>query len=159
MTLKVNIYIFGLTKWTIYCKKCSCFCSCFSLHWHYAHFSDYFLKMPQIWVGRTTLNKEEKEGCLIPSSLKFSSLCRENKACNYTLKAWKIRSVYQLSANQKEWNKTNSLQAVKQALLRSRKIISDAHDASKMAMLHAKNREKLPHGIIGRLHNPPLGKT
>ena len=32
MTLKVNIYMFGLTKWTIYCKKCSCFCSCFSLH-------------------------------------------------------------------------------------------------------------------------------
>ena len=25
MTLKVNIYIFGLTKCTIYCKKCSCF--------------------------------------------------------------------------------------------------------------------------------------
>ena len=28
MTLKVNIYIFGLTKSTIHCKKCSCFCSC-----------------------------------------------------------------------------------------------------------------------------------
>ena len=28
-TLKVNIHIFGLTKCTIYCKKCSCFCSCF----------------------------------------------------------------------------------------------------------------------------------
>ena len=25
MTLKVNIHIFGLTKCTIYCKKCSCF--------------------------------------------------------------------------------------------------------------------------------------
>ena len=31
MTLKVNIHIFGLTKWTIYCKNRSCFCSCFSL--------------------------------------------------------------------------------------------------------------------------------
>ena len=28
MTLKVNIYIFGLTKSTIHCKKCSSFCSC-----------------------------------------------------------------------------------------------------------------------------------
>ena len=28
---KVNIHIFGLTKCTIYCEKCSCFCSCFSL--------------------------------------------------------------------------------------------------------------------------------
>ena len=40
-TLKVNIPIFGLTKYTIYCKKkCSCFCSCFSLLCYYAHFSD-----------------------------------------------------------------------------------------------------------------------
>ena len=37
-----------------------------------------------------------------------------------------------------------------------RKIISDAHDASKMAKLHAKNREKVPDGIMGRLHNPRL---
>ena len=58
--------------------------------------------MPQILVGRTTLNGENKEDGLIPSSLKFSSLCRENKAFDYTLIAWKICSVYQLSANQKE---------------------------------------------------------
>ena len=31
-----------------------------------------------------------------------------------------------------------------------------SHDASKMTILHAKNREKLPHGIMERLHNPPL---
>ena len=31
MTLKVNIHIVGLTKCTMYCKKCSCFCACFSL--------------------------------------------------------------------------------------------------------------------------------
>ena len=37
-----------------------------------------------------------------PSSLKFISLCRENKAFNYTLMALKIRMVYQFSANQKE---------------------------------------------------------
>ena len=30
MTLKVNIYIFGLTKCTIYCKKCSCFSLCYA---------------------------------------------------------------------------------------------------------------------------------
>ena len=70
--------------------------------------------------------------------------------------AWKIRSVYQFGVNQKEWNKTNSLQAVEQALLKGRKLIYDAHDASKMATLHTKNREKLPHGMIGRLHYPPL---
>ena len=40
MTLKVNIHIFGLTKCTIYCKKCSCFRCCFSLFCYYAHFSD-----------------------------------------------------------------------------------------------------------------------
>ena len=40
MTLKVNIHIFGLTKCTIYCKKCSCFSSCFSLCCYYAQFSD-----------------------------------------------------------------------------------------------------------------------
>ena len=27
-TLKVKIHIFGLTKRTIHCEKCSCFCSC-----------------------------------------------------------------------------------------------------------------------------------
>ena len=31
MALKVNIHIVGLTKCTVYCKKCSCFCACFSL--------------------------------------------------------------------------------------------------------------------------------
>ena len=39
-TLKVNIHIFILTKYTIYCEKCSCFCSCFALCCYYAHFSD-----------------------------------------------------------------------------------------------------------------------
>ena len=39
-TLKVNIHIYGLTKCTIYCEECSCFCSCFSLCCYYAHFSD-----------------------------------------------------------------------------------------------------------------------
>ena len=29
MTLKINIHIFGLTKCTIYCKKCSCFSLCY----------------------------------------------------------------------------------------------------------------------------------
>ena len=38
MTFQVNIHIFGLTKCTIYWKKCSCFCSCFSLCCYYADF-------------------------------------------------------------------------------------------------------------------------
>ena len=64
-TLKVNIHIFGSTKCTIYCEKCSCFCFCFSLCCYYAHFSDeknYFLKMPKMWVGRTMVNGEKKRG-------------------------------------------------------------------------------------------------
>ena len=83
----------------------------------------HFLKYPTVTVK------------IIPSSLKFNSPCRENKTFNYTLIAWKNRSVYQFSANQKEWSKTNSLQALKKALLKGRKLISDAHDASKMATL------------------------
>ena len=67
-----------------------------------------------------------------------------------------MRSVYQFSANQKEWNKINSLQAVKQALLKGRKIICGANNVSEMATLHAKNAKKLPHGIMGRLHNRPF---
>ena len=39
-TSKVNSNIFGWTKCTTYCKKCSCFCSCFSLSCYYAQFSD-----------------------------------------------------------------------------------------------------------------------
>ena len=39
---------------------------------------------------------------------------------------------------------------------KGRKIISDTYNASKTATLHAKNREKLPHGIMERLHNPPF---
>ena len=77
--LNVNIHIFGLTKCTIYCKKCSCFCSCSSLCCYYAHFQIkriissekwfnclvtffFVLKMPKIWVGRTTLNGKKKDG-------------------------------------------------------------------------------------------------
>ena len=80
-TLNVNIHIFGLTKCTIYCKKCSCFCSCFSLCCYYAHFQIkriilsekwfnclvtffFVLKMPKIWVGRTTLNGKKKKMAL-----------------------------------------------------------------------------------------------
>ena len=61
-TLKVsNILIFRLTKCTIYCEKCSCFCSCFSLCCYYAHFSD-----PKIWVGRTTVSREKRGDGLTP---------------------------------------------------------------------------------------------
>ena len=76
-TLKVNIHIFGLTKCTICCEKCSCFCSCFSLcFFSFFRVKElfqvkngvttsflffFFLKMPKIWVGRTTVNGEKKE--------------------------------------------------------------------------------------------------
>ena len=50
----------------------------------------HFLKYPTVTVK------------IIPLSLKFNSPCRENKAFNYTLMAWKIRSVYQFGVNQKE---------------------------------------------------------
>ena len=79
MTLKVNIHIFGLTKCTIYCKKCPCFCSCFSLCMlllcSFFRLKElfqvknglttsllFFWKMPKIWVGRTTLNRGKKSG-------------------------------------------------------------------------------------------------
>ena len=83
-TLKVNVHIFGLTKCTIYWEKCSCFCSCFSLCWltmlivqikriissekwcNYVvtFFFFFFLKMPKIWVGRTTVNGGKKENVI-----------------------------------------------------------------------------------------------
>ena len=37
---KVNFYHFGLTKCAIYCKKCFCFCSYFSLCCYYSHVCD-----------------------------------------------------------------------------------------------------------------------
>ena len=84
MTLKVNIHTFGLTKYTIYCKNCSCcfFLFFFSLCCYYAFFfrlkklfqvknglttSLLFcccLKIPKIWVGRTTLKGEKIENGL-----------------------------------------------------------------------------------------------
>ena len=75
-TLKVNIHIFGLTKYTIYCKKMFLFspmlllCSFFRLKELFQMknglttsllFFFFFLKMPKIWVGWTTLNGEIKE--------------------------------------------------------------------------------------------------
>ena len=50
----------------------------------------HFLKYPTVRVK------------IIPSSLQLTSLRRENKAFNFSSIAWKIRSVYQFSANQKE---------------------------------------------------------
>ena len=84
MTLKVNIYMFGLTKCTIYCKKCSYFCSCFSLHCILCSFFRLkelfqvknalttsllllllFLKMPKIWAARDDAKRrKKKEGSL-----------------------------------------------------------------------------------------------
>ena len=76
--LKVSIHTFGLTKCSIHCKKCFCFCSCFSLCCYFAHFffrlkelfqvknglttsPIFFFKMPKISVGRTTLSGEKKK--------------------------------------------------------------------------------------------------
>jgi len=62
MTSKVNIYIFGLTKCTIYCKKCSCFslllllCSFFRLKELFRVKSGlttlFKKKMPKLWVAQ-----------------------------------------------------------------------------------------------------------
>ena len=71
------------------------------------------------------------------------TLARAHNRDTVPLMALKIRMVYQFSANQKEWNKTNSLQAVKQALLKGREITFDAHDSSKMATLHVKKPRKI----------------
>ena len=71
--LKVNTHIFGLTKCTIYCKKCSCFCSCFSPFFYYAIFQIKRIISSEKWLsqttsslfGRTTLNGEKKEDGLM----------------------------------------------------------------------------------------------
>ena len=49
-TLKVNIHIIGLTKCTIYCRKCSCF----SLWCYYDHFSGRWKELFQVKNGLTT---------------------------------------------------------------------------------------------------------
>ena len=75
-TLKVNIHIFGLTNCTIYCKKkfmslflfFSMLLLCSFFRWKELFQVKnglttsllFFLKMPKIWVGRTTLNGEKK---------------------------------------------------------------------------------------------------
>ena len=51
-TLKVNIHIFGLTKCTICCEKCSCFCSCFSLLCFFSFFRE--KELFQVKNGVTT---------------------------------------------------------------------------------------------------------
>ena len=80
MTLKVNIHIFGLTKYTNYTvKNVPVFVPVLlyavtmlifhikriisSEKWFdYVVAFLFFLKMPKIWVGRTTLNREKKRG-------------------------------------------------------------------------------------------------
>ena len=79
MTLKVNIHIFGLTKCTIYCKKCFCFVPVLlyaltklmfqikRLFFFFNYIVTFFyLKTlcKKVWVGRTTLNGEKKEDSL-----------------------------------------------------------------------------------------------
>ena len=74
-TLKVNIHIFGLTKCTMYCIyymflflffSMLLLCSFFRLKELFQVRNSvttsllfFFLKMPKIWVGRTTVNGEK----------------------------------------------------------------------------------------------------
>ena len=102
MTLKINIHIFGLTKCTIYCKKCPCFCSCFLLQmlslymfifqikriissekwFNYVVTFFFWNYMPKIWVSRTTLNKGKKEDGLMLISLKgFNCKIQKTSHC------------------------------------------------------------------------------
>ena len=76
MTLKVNIYIFGLTKSTIPCKNVPVFVPVFSvlLLCSFSRLKELFqvkngltmlllfFKMPKIWVAWMTLNREKKRG-------------------------------------------------------------------------------------------------
>ena len=96
--LKINIHIFGLTKCTIYYKKCSCICSCFPLCIPLRSFFRLkelfqvkksvttsflffflFLKMPKIWVVRTTVNREKKRGWTQQVYAKVGALRRLRK--------------------------------------------------------------------------------
>ena len=83
MTLKVNIHIFGLTKYTNYTvKNVPVFVPVLlyavtmlifhikriisSEKWfNYVVTFFFFLKMPNIWVGRMTLNEEKKRMALM----------------------------------------------------------------------------------------------
>ena len=77
MTLKVNIHIFGLTKYTNYTvKNVPVFVPVLlyavtmlifhikriisSEKWFNYVVTFFFLKMPKIWVGRTTVNRKKK---------------------------------------------------------------------------------------------------
>ena len=53
-TLKTNIHIFRLTKYTIYCKKFSCFCFCFSLCCYYKYSFFRLQQFFQVKNGLTT---------------------------------------------------------------------------------------------------------
>ena len=86
----------------------------------------HFLKYPTVTVK------------IIPSWLKFSSLCRENKAFNYTLIAWKIRS-NSLPIKRNETKQTHFKALNKLFSKVEKSSVSDAHHASKMASVQATN--------------------
>ena len=101
MTFKVNIHIFGLTKCTIYCKKCSCFVPVFlyavtmlifqikriisSEKWFNYVVPFFFWKMPKIWVGRKTLNGEKNEDGL-------RKLSRKKKFSKYVWMCLRVKT-------------------------------------------------------------------
>ena len=107
MTLKVNIHIFGLPKCTIFCEKCSCFCSCFlyavtmlifqikriisSEKWcNYFVTFFFFLKMSKIWVGWTMVNGEKKDDGLSLIEQRESTLLTlwPVEDLQYTVETW-----------------------------------------------------------------------
>ena len=98
MTLKVNIHIFGLTKYTNYTvKNVPVFVPVLlyavtmlifhikriisSEKWFNYVVTFFFLKMPKIWVGRMTLNGEKKEDGLND----YVSILTNNGIWNNTL--------------------------------------------------------------------------
>ena len=85
-TLKVNIHIFGLTKYAIYCKNVPVFVPVFSMLFLCSFFRLkelfqikngltksllFFFKTPKIWVDGTTLNGEKKRMAQLMKKEKF----------------------------------------------------------------------------------------
>ena len=85
---------------------------------------DYFSRKVTLFLKYPTVTVK-----IIPSSLKFSSLCWENKAFNYS---YSLSILIQCQSKGKKQNKLTSSRQT--SSLKGWKIISEAHDASKMAM-------------------------
>ena len=81
MTLKVNIHTFGLTKCTIYCKKCSCFSLCYQGFWYFARSRT---REIQVFPRNPAKSPKNHEILRNPPEI-FPNTCRQNIFNTYLL--------------------------------------------------------------------------